>query len=266
MSKYEIRASKDGGFELFIDGTPQSWINLDDPTDLPYEYMSLISAGINEILERDLGQRLRVIHIGGGALSLPRYIAAKRPQTAQIVLEPNSEMLAEVRLKLPLPKHSGIKVREELGEVGIAKMPDNYADLVILDAFVGSQVPGALVTDEVFARMATLLRPQGQLWLNLTDYAPFSWTRTVLRTAQSYFPKGLLIMDTATWKGRRSGNLVVGLSRNSLDPAHITQIIRYFGQPYKIIAESELKKWFGKGDIFTATKTESSPARKGWFQ
>lgn len=266
MSKYEIKASRDGGFELFLDGIPQSWINLADPTDLPYEYMSLISAGITELLERDLGQRLRVIHIGGGAMSLPRYIAAKRPQTAQIVLEPNSEMLAELRLKLPLPKHSGIKVREELGEIGIAKMPDDYADLVILDAFVGSQVPGSLVTDEIFAKLASILRPQGQLWLNLADKVPFSWARTVLRTAQSYFPRGLLIMDTATWKGRRFGNLVVGLSQDSLNSTQITQIIRYFGQPYKIITESELKKWFGRGDIFTAAKTESSPAGKGWFQ
>ena len=43
------------------------------------------------------GQRLRVIRVGGAAMTLPRYVAATRPSSAQIVLEPDIELTAFVR-------------------------------------------------------------------------------------------------------------------------------------------------------------------------
>jgi len=46
------------------------------------------------------GQRLRVIRVGGAAMTLPRYVAATRPSSAQIVLEPDIELTAFVRRHL----------------------------------------------------------------------------------------------------------------------------------------------------------------------
>ncbi|MBD5063804.1 spermidine synthase, partial [Xanthomonas citri pv. citri] len=81
-------------------------------------------------------------------MCLARYVAATRPTSPQIVCEPDAELTAEVRLKAPLPVRSGIKVRPVDGRSGVAAMREDFADVVILDAFDGARVPGDLVTVE----------------------------------------------------------------------------------------------------------------------
>ena len=81
------------------------------------------------------GERLRVVHIGGAGLTLPRYVAATRPQSAQVVFEPDVELTDFVRTHLPLPARSGIKVRAADGRSGLAALRDAYADIVVVDAF-----------------------------------------------------------------------------------------------------------------------------------
>ncbi|MEZ5201786.1 MAG: fused MFS/spermidine synthase [Micropruina glycogenica] len=102
-------------------------------------------------------------------MTLPRWPAAVRPGTAQVVQgEPDLDLLAEVR-RLPLPPKSGIKVREVDGRSGLAAMPSDYADAVIVDAFDGLHVPGELATTEFFERPCRVLRSGGVLVMNLAD-------------------------------------------------------------------------------------------------
>ena len=127
------------------------------------------------------GQRLRVVHVGGAAMTLPRYLAATRPTSAQIVLEPDTELTAFVRRHLPLPTRSGIKVRGTDGRHGVAELRDGYADLVIIDAFIGARVPAELTTAEFLADARRALSDHGVLIINLTDRGPLSYARRVGR-------------------------------------------------------------------------------------
>ena len=133
-------------FTLRIGRTDQSYVDLDDPLRLEFDYVQRLADVLDSVTEP--GQRLRVVHVGGAAMTLPRYIAATRPSSAQIVLEPDVELTAFVRRHLPLPVRSGIKVRGTDGRRGIAELRDGYADLVIIDAFVGARVPAELTTKE----------------------------------------------------------------------------------------------------------------------
>jgi spermidine synthase len=49
------------------------------------------------------GVPLRVLHLGGGALTLPRWVAATRPGSAQTVVERDGLPLALVSRSLPWP-------------------------------------------------------------------------------------------------------------------------------------------------------------------
>ena len=74
-----------GGYELDVDGTPQSHVDLDDPTHLHFEYIGRMAAVID--LLRMPGQPLTAVHLGAGALTLPRYVEATRPGSRQQVIE-----------------------------------------------------------------------------------------------------------------------------------------------------------------------------------
>src|SRR5439155_18918892 len=113
-----------------------------------------------------------VLHLGGGGLTLPRYIAAKHPYAAQRVVERDPALLAMVRRVLPLPRDADLRVRvadaREVVEAGRAR----WYDLLVTDAFAGGRVPAPLTTTEFVGAAARVLRPGGWYALNLVDGPP----------------------------------------------------------------------------------------------
>ena len=83
------------GYELIVDGTPQSHVDLDDPTHLHFEYIARMGAVIDQL--RMPGQPITAVHLGAGAMTLPRYIEATRPGSRQQVIELESALVALVR-------------------------------------------------------------------------------------------------------------------------------------------------------------------------
>src|SRR5690625_2522759 len=87
------------GWELEVGGTPQSHVDLDDPTHLHFEYIARMGAVIDQLPSGPL----TAVHLGAGALTLPRYIAATRPGSRQQVIELEAALAQLVRAELPLP-------------------------------------------------------------------------------------------------------------------------------------------------------------------
>ena len=73
------------GWTLLVDGTAQSHVDLDDPVHLEFEYIRRIGHLID--LCAPAYAPLRALHLGGGAWTLARYVAATRPGSTQTVVE-----------------------------------------------------------------------------------------------------------------------------------------------------------------------------------
>src|SRR3546814_12016564 len=98
-----------GGYELEVDGTPQSHVDPDDPTHLHFEYVARMAAVIDRL--RMPGQPLTAVHLGAGAFTLPRYVEATRPGSRQQVIELEQPLVDLVRQTLPLPRGAALPVR-----------------------------------------------------------------------------------------------------------------------------------------------------------
>ena len=61
--------------QVVVDGTPQSHVDLDDPTHLAFEYVRRIGHAVDLLPEGPV----TALHLGAGALTLPRYVEATRP-------------------------------------------------------------------------------------------------------------------------------------------------------------------------------------------
>ncbi len=85
---------------LRVDGIPQSHVDLDDPLYLEFEYMRRF--GHLADLAAPAGQPLRVLHLGGGGLTLARYVAAARPGSSQLAVDADGALVSLVRRLLPL--------------------------------------------------------------------------------------------------------------------------------------------------------------------
>ena len=98
-----------GGKMLVVDGTPQSHVSTDDNAQLFFEYVARIGHVIDQLGMP--GEPITAVHLGAGALTLPRYIHATRPGSRQQVIELERELVDLVRAETPLPRGADIRVR-----------------------------------------------------------------------------------------------------------------------------------------------------------
>jgi spermidine synthase len=204
----EIReGDRPGSYVLWLDGRAQSEVDPDDPTWLAFDYMRRIADVLDVVAPT--GDPLRVLHVGGAAMTLPRYVAHTRPRSAQVVLEPDAGLVEEVRRQLPLPPRSGIKVRPVDGASGLPAVRDDSVDVVVLDAFAGGDVPPELLGTAFLGQVGRVLGEGGLLVANVTDRAPFPLVRRAVAGIRATFAEVVVGAEPATLKGRRVGNLVL---------------------------------------------------------
>ncbi|MDR2619943.1 MAG: fused MFS/spermidine synthase [Propionibacteriaceae bacterium] len=251
-----------GAYLVRLGGIDQSWVSAAHPERLEFDYMQLIGYHIDAHAAPE--ERLRVVHIGGAGMSLARYIAVTRPTSAQIVLEPDAALTQAVRATIPLPRNSGIKVRAVGGYEGIAAMPDDYADMVILDAFAHSQIPAELVSVEFFQLVRRVLHPSGTLVANLIDTQELRWVRRVLAGLSYVFSDVCLQAETTILKGRRFGNMIAGASDVELPLGELNRRARSAPFSHTLLWGETLKHFIAGAHPFTAADTEPSPLHNNW--
>lgn len=243
---WEIAATeRSRGFVLSHDGRDQSHVDLDDPTYLAFDYVRRLGDVVDAVAPA--GQPLRVVHVGGAAMTLARYVAVTRPTSSQVVLEPDVEVTELVRAELPLPRRSGIKVRPVDGAIGVAALRDASFDLLVLDAYADGLVPADLVTIAHFQEVARVLAPGGLYLLNLSDRAPFAHTRRVVAGLRAVFADLALGAEPATLKGRRDGNLLVLASSSPVPVAALRARAARSPAPYKVLDAAQVSDSFGGG-------------------
>lgn len=258
-----------GAFHVKFGLTSQSWVDPARPDFLAYEYVQHIAMVLDAmVLTAPPEDRLRFIHIGGAGMTLPRWVAWRRPRTAQIVLEPDSDLVAEVRNKIPLPPRSGIKVREVDGRNGLAAMPADYADVSILDAFDGAQVPADLATQEALEELRRISRGPRLVILNVTDRAPFHWAKRVGAGLREIWPHMAVGAEAAVYKGRRFGNLLMVAADARLAMRSIRRESAALPFGYRWLDGDDLTSWVGGAEPLTDADASPSPQPSGsklWF-
>ncbi|MFC9271683.1 spermidine synthase [Streptomyces zhihengii] len=213
---------------LLIDGAPQSHVDLDDPAYLSFEYQRRLGHVIDVVAPP--GRPLRVVHLGGGAFTLARYVAATRPRSTQQVVERDEALVRMVRTRLPLDPAARIRVRTADARAGLAKVADGWADLVIADVFSGARTPAHLTSGEFLAEVTRALRPGGHYAANLADGPPLAHVRAQVATAATAFAHLALAADPTVLRGRRFGNAVLLASDAELPVAELTR--RIAGDPF----------------------------------
>lgn len=207
---------------LTVDGAPQSYVDLDEPTHLEFEYARRLGHVLDTVAEP--GLPLDVLHLGGGALTLPRYVAATRPGSRQDVVEADRALLDLVVEQLPLPAGAGVTLHAGDARAWLADAPDDSADVLVADVFGGSRVPAHL-TSLAYAREAErVLREDGVYLANLADAAPFAFLRSQLATFAELFEELVLIAEPAVLRGRRFGNAVLVAAHRPVDIAALTRL------------------------------------------
>src|SRR6478609_239061 len=250
-----------GGWELVVDGTPQSHVDLDDPTHLHFEYIARMGAVIDRL--RMPGQPLTAVHLGAGALTLARYVETTRPGSRQQVIELEQALWDLVREELPLPRGGSLRVRIGDAREGLARLPAGLigaVDLLVSDVYSGAQTPAHLTTVEFYSAAARLLAPEGVLLANVADGAGLAFARRQVATVRSVLKHVIVLAEVQTLKGRRFGNLVIAASPAPLPTEWLPRLMAAGPHPAKVAQGAELDE-FARG-ARPAMDADATPSPK----
>jgi spermidine synthase len=251
-----------GGVMLIMDSVLQSYVDLDDPTYLDFEYIQFFASVLATLRPGPLA----TTHVGGGGLTMPRLLTVARPGSPQVVLEPDTALTELVRQRLPLPRHHRIRIRPRDGLAGVAELADSGADLLILDAYADGRVPAELTTQEFFIECSRVLRADGVLLANLVDQPGMRYVGRAVAGLRAVFGEVILIGAADVLKGRRFGNLVLAAGSGPFDVDEIRRELARQPFPAGLLAGAELAQRHGGAEPFTADDASESPepARDGW--
>jgi len=252
--------SRPGSWFLYLAGAPQSQVDLDDPAYVEFDYIRRIAHLVD--LAAPAGAPLRVLHLGGGALTLPRYVAVTRPGSSQLVAESDAALMDLVREHLPLgPRGPRGRLRIRIGdarEVLESLRPASF-DMVISDVFGGPQTPAHLTTVECARAAARALRPGGSYVVNVADGPPLAYAKEQVSTIAAVFPSRCLIAEPAVLRRRRFGNLVLAGSGQEFAARELGRRVAADPFPARLASGADLVRFAAGARPSTDATARPSP-------
>lgn len=251
---------------LLVGSTPQSYVDLDDPLYLDFEYVRRLGHLLD--LAAPDREPLRVLHLGGGALSLARYVAATRPGSSQLAVDCDADMMDLVRERLPLRQPSRraggrpgrIRIRIGDARAVLEELRPGSFDVVIADLFAGARTPAHLTSVEFAASAGRALTPGGLFAANIGDGPPLAHTRARIASVRAVFGAACLIGDAAVLRGRRFGNLVLAASDHDLPVAGLARRVAADPFPGRVLAGGDLDRFTSGARAITDRRAQLSPA------
>ncbi|HYB49206.1 MAG TPA: fused MFS/spermidine synthase [Streptosporangiaceae bacterium] len=233
-------ADRRAAWILLVDGVPQSHVDLDDPEHLEFEYVRRLGHVIDTAAPA--AHPLRVLHLGAGALTLARYVAATRPGSRQLAVDIDAPLVDLVRLRLPLRR---VRVRVGVGDARavLERQPAASFDVVIADVFAGGRTPAHLTSAEFAAAVRHALRGPGVFAANVADGAPLAHARAQVATARAVFGDVCLIAEPGVLRGRRFGNLVLAAGPGPLPVAALTRLAAADPMPGRVLHGEDLVRF-----------------------
>ena len=241
-----------------MDGTPQSHVDLADPTYLAFEYVRRL--GHVADLAAEAGAPLRVVHLGAGGLTLARYVAATRPGSRQRAVDASAEVAALVRDRLPLARGVRVPVQVADAREALTRLRAASADLVVLDVFAGARAPAHVTSVEMVRELRRVLATGGLVAANLADGPGLPFVHGQVATYAAVLAEVAAVAEPAVWRGRRFGNVVLVASDAALPVDGLTRRCAGDPVPARVVAGAALRRLAAGAAVVTDATAAPSPA------
>jgi hypothetical protein len=237
---------------LTVDGVAQSYVDLADPTHLEFDYVRLMG----DVVDGLRPGAVSAVHLGGGACTLPRYVAVTRPGSTQLVVEADAELAALVRRSFGT---AGFRLRVGDARQELARLRPGESDVVVADVFAGSSMPEHVTTTEWVQEVAALLRPDGTYVVNVADGRPLTFARAQVATLRAVFPHVVLLADPSVLRGRRFANLVLAGSAAPLPVDALVRTASRAAGRARVVSGDDLLAFTGGAAAITDATARSAP-------
>lgn len=198
-----------------IEAGKQSKIDTADPGTLLLEYTRLVFAGL---LVKDNPRKILIIGLGGGVI--PRALDKCIPGAEIHVVDIDPDVIKVAKEYFLFKPEKNIRLHISDGRFFIQKEAEKKSeekfDMIILDAFNSSSIPGHLLTKEFLEQVREILDRKGVIVANiLSDNSLFN---SILKTYRKVFGTYHVFMGE---QARNAVLIIPGFDASGLDSKNI---------------------------------------------
>ncbi len=241
------------GWLLTVDGVAQSYVDRADPTHLEFDYVRLIGDVVDCLAPAG---PISVVHLGGGGCTLPRYVAATRPGSRQLVIEADEALAELVRASFG---SAGFRLRIGDARAELPRLREGESDLVVADLFESATMPVHVTTLEWVREVQRLLRPAGTYVVNVADGRPLAFARAQVATLLAAFAHVALLADPSVLRGRRFANLVLAASAAPLPETDLVRRASRAAGRARLVSGQDLRTFTGGAAPVTDATARTAP-------
>ncbi|MBE1513894.1 spermidine synthase [Nesterenkonia halotolerans] len=245
------------GVVLSIGGAEQSHVEVGDPGFLLHDYLIRMAAVLQtcareRLSARGAHQAPQILHLGAGALTLPRWLEHHFPEVEQTVLDIEPELVEFVLEHLPmrtLPHNLIADAAAAIAPGGV--LAGRTFDVVVVDLFNSAEAPAQLTSTQFHARAFEQVAPGGLLLMNLGDEPPMDFVRAQVASLLEASAglgtsndSALLSAPTDVLEARAEGNLTFAARRSApLEQTELNAIWAAGPHPGDVLSGEELHQW-----------------------
>jgi len=202
---------------LVLDHLVHSFVNLDNPLDLRYDYEKIFSQIVKYASRNNDSPRL--LHLGGGGYSFPRYMQTVYPGSYNRVVEIDPEVTRIAYSELGLPADTAIKTSNEDARLFlIRKSGSEKYDFAVGDVFNGLSTPYHLNTLEFIQLVKANLKEDGIYMVNIIDdFQEGTYLPAFMHTLRQAFSRVILFSIPDDWNELEYSTYVIAATDAELD-------------------------------------------------
>ncbi len=201
---------------LILDRLVHSVNNLEDVTELYYDYEQIYAGVMAGLFEAE--SRPRVLTLGGGGYNFPRYLEVIFPGSRLDVVEIDPGVTETAHSELGLAEDTTITTFNDDARRFMFYLPEGMQyDVILGDVFNDLSVPYHLTTLEFDRQIADRLAPGGIYMLNLIDGQELGFLRALVHTLRQVFPYVYVSPTEAGLGERERQTYVILAAREPLD-------------------------------------------------
>jgi spermidine synthase len=204
---------------LALDRLVHSYVVPDNPFLLKYDYLKIFT----EVIGYGSGDNdtPRILHMGGGGYSLPRYLETVNPQSINEVVEIDPAVTKTAYEKLGLPSDMAIKTYNQDARLFLMQQQtqDKY-NFIVGDVFNDFSTPYHLTTVEFNRVISSRMQPDGIYMINIIDdFKEGKFMPSMVYTLKQVFQNVIILSVSNDWVNAGLSTYVIIATDRSFDEA-----------------------------------------------
>lgn len=230
---------------LSLDHLVHSYVDLNNPLYLKYDYLKIFSEMLNYVSAGN--EAPKVLHLGGGGYSFPRYLEAVYPRSLNQVVEIDPAVTLAAQEKLGLTPGTGIQTFNVDGRLFLTqRISNDKYDFVIGDVFNDAVTPYHLTTLEFDRLVKANMQNKGVYLINtIDDFQQGKYLPAVIHTLRNVFGHVYLIGVSENWETTQFNTFVIAATDLGIDLSAYRAFVTEGGKKASgyIYDEAKLEKY-----------------------